>query len=597
MKKWMSAILFSVLLLALFCQTGLAVSWANGVTAEMNTAAYWYNKCDTPNKVLLSLAEIRQLNEKIVENSPLDFVVDLTAAPLTYDGKQLIQELKDFEITATYYIDGQAVEDRFYEAARANIDNSQYYGVQNIRYAFVVKNTHLKWFPCEEYLSDAAEDLEFDQTQFTTVYVGEPLVVKTASKDGKWYYVDATNYSGFVAAADVALCTSREQWLAYLTARRGDDVLVVTGSSIQLEQTMYTTALSGLELYMGTVLPLTPAAGIAASIDHRTPYGNYVVDVPIRLSDGSCQIKPALIPVSRDVHLGYVPYTTANYLTQLFKELGNRYGWGGMLGALDCSQYVDTVGRCFGFVLARNGNWQEAMPVTRIDLSGYESGEKAKVIASLPSGALLRFPGHIMFYLGSENGKQYVISALGNFIPEGETAIRRVRTVTVNSLDVLRANGKTWLENMTAAILLQRPTFTDIAGLPQQEAIEALALRGIVIGCGGYFYPAQPLTRQELAVLVTRMLMLTQDAKAAQTAFADVNGYGAGYIGAMLNAGILMGVRQDRFAPNGTLTVEQGNLVLQRIWKKLDKEGEAPQCAPSSSPITRAQFAGMLSKI
>lgn len=597
MKKALSTVMAAVFILTVLCQSALAVSYAEGVTAEMNTAQYWVDRSDSPDAVIATLDEIRDINTRTVANSAKDYVVDLTASAQTYDGTEVMSSLKGFEVTADYYIDGKKVTEDYYSSVRANIDNPLYLGSQNVRYGLVCRNTALKWFPCEEYLSDAADDLEFDQTQLCTVFVGEPLIIKTTTVDGRWYYADGTNCSGWVWAADVALCADRAGWLDYISACRGDEVLVVTANGFKLEQNAYTAGLSGLELKMGTVLPLMPEEDVPAAVDHRTPYGNYVVSVPVRTSTGGCEIKDALVPLSRDVSVGYLPYTINNYTKQMFKLLGNRYGWGGMMDALDCSQYIDVVSRCFGFVIARNTTWQAAMPVEVVDLSGYEDAEKERVIEAMPCGTILQFSGHTMFYLGSENGKQYVISSLGNFVPEGGSGVERVRTVTVNSLDVTRASGKTWLTSLTAAILLKRPSFADTEGIPESDAIESLALRGIVRGDGERFYPEKTLTRRELAVMVARIMMLTQDEAAAKAAFSDLSGYGAGYIGAVCKAGLLMGVGESRFDGDGLLTGAQADIVMERLWTALKREGEAPRCGLGEAFITRAQTAALLSRL
>ena len=59
-----------------------------------------------------------------------------------------------------------------------------------------------------------------------------------------------------------------------------------------------------------------------------------------------------------------------------------------------------------------------------------------------------------MLWLGGENGCPRCLSAAGNFLPEGSAGgvPRAVNTVTVTSLDVVRANGRTWLASLTRAV-------------------------------------------------------------------------------------------------------------------------------------------------
>ena len=92
--------------------------------------------------------------------------------------------------------------------------------------------------------------------------------------------------------------------------------------------------------------------------------------------------------------------------------------------------------------------WQAAAPAARADVTGWTDQEKAALLNALPAGSTLFFRGHTMMYLGQWNGKYYVISSvssMGN--PYGGKNLR-VRSVVINTLDVIRANGTTWMSNL-----------------------------------------------------------------------------------------------------------------------------------------------------
>ena len=61
-----------------------------------------------------------------------------------------------------------------------------------------------------------------------------------------------------------------------------------------------------------------------------------------------------------------------------------------------------------------------------------------------------------MMYLGQRNGKYYVISALSNFVPEdAETNVAiHPRSIMINTLDVRRLDGTTWLDNLTTICVI-----------------------------------------------------------------------------------------------------------------------------------------------
>ena len=146
--------------------------------------------------------------------------------------------------------------------------------------------------------------------------------------------------------------------------------------------------------------------------------------------------------------VGYLPFTERNILKVAFECLGNRYGWGGSLEAMDCSLYVCLVYRCFGFSLPRNTSWQQAIPSFN-KIEGKTDDEKTGEIKKSHVGSVLYFSGHEMMYLGRYKGRTYVISALGTVFDVGDTTKRSVYNVSINTLDVKRANGNTWLANLS----------------------------------------------------------------------------------------------------------------------------------------------------
>jgi hypothetical protein len=163
----------------------------------------------------------------------------------------------------------------------------------------------------------------------------------------------------------------------------------------------------------------------------------------------------ALISQHYSVSVGFLPMTQGNILDVAFSCLGNRYGWAGMLQSYDCSLYTRTIYRCFGFELPRNTTWQQLVPNTKVDLSQMTDEEKEKYIETLPVGSLLYFSGHTMVYVGTVDGVNYVISALGSASDSvGKLNVKSQYCVAVNPLTVRRKNGNTWLNNLISAVVV-----------------------------------------------------------------------------------------------------------------------------------------------
>lgn len=112
-----------------------------------------------------------------------------------------------------------------------------------------------------------------------------------------------------------------------------------------------------------------------------------------------------------------------------------------------------------------------------------------------------------------------------------------------------------------------RKTFADIAGNEYQTAIEALAARNIINGkTDSIFEPNSTMTRAEFAAVVVRALGLPEKNGGS---FADVTSgdWFYRYIGTASAYGIVNGVSDTEFAPNGTITREEAAVMTVRAAK------------------------------
>jgi len=107
-------------------------------------------------------------------------------------------------------------------------------------------------------------------------------------------------------------------------------------------------------------------------------------------------------------------------------------------------------------------------------------------------------------------------------------------------------------------------TFIDIQGHTNQEAIEALAARGIINGVSETaFAPDATMTRAEFAAIVTRGLGLTGR---VASVFVDVpsSAWYATVVGAAYYYEIVRGVSDDKFNPYGTITRQEASVMIAR---------------------------------
>lgn len=93
------------------------------------------------------------------------------------------------------------------------------------------------------------------------------------------------------------------------------------------------------------------------------------------------------------------------------------------------------------------------MPGKTVSFEGKSLAARKSAVSALRPGSIMGFFGHVFMYIGEIDGKYYTINAVGAYYfgdPETTEAVE-VNSVNVNTLDVMRRNGKTWLENLTYA--------------------------------------------------------------------------------------------------------------------------------------------------
>ncbi len=446
------------------------LTYQSDVTYEMTRYTYWAKRAGDADKVLMSEKEIREKNQKVISD-PTTNMYDLKNISMEFSTtpearRDQIAESTIKDITTrigtkkSIVVDGvtydKAAIDKWFAEIKKNISDADVSNFTQKKYAICTKRADQWMAPNSKPVGWSATDPD-DEFVNSSINVNEPFIIDMVTADGKFYHGYNTNCSGWVESDHFAICDDKNTWIAQWDPAF-DQALVVTTSHITLEKSYMDPATSEVDLMLGTVLPLVPSDQLPEFVGERATWYNYVVWLPTRGSDGKLVRTYALISEHHNVSVGYLPLTTKNILKVAFSCLGDRYGWGGMLNAMDCSMYTRSIYKCFGLELPRNTTWQRDMPTYKVEMGPMVDSEKRKAISKLPVGTLLMFSGHITMYIGEVDGKQYVISDLGSASETeasiGPTVAPKSRyCVSINSLDVRRAAGTTWLTELLTGIV------------------------------------------------------------------------------------------------------------------------------------------------
>ena len=549
------------------------IKYMPDVTGEMARADYWGKLHDNANELILSREEIKAFNEDTYASSGT-MVMDLRTVKDSFDGKARNEAVRqsatadaEYYFGWTYGSDGKKAEWSYYETMIDNCFDPNAETTMFTRYGIAVERSTLQVFPSREPIWDDPADHDFDYQHLSAVQVNDPLVLYTTSADGKFYMARSRDCSGWIPAEDVAVCKDKTQWeSAWMIP--DDRVLVVYGNKEYTDQSNMAPETARRMLCQGTRLELVTDLEPDQLVNNRYPYHNYVVYLPMRDEDGRYEKKMALLPETAKVSVGFLPLTMENIAMVALQNLGDAYGWGGMMDVEDCSGLIRTIYACFGLEIGRNGNWQWNMNMEKIDMANMSIEEKLLILDEMPLGSALCFSGHEMMYLGKENGKYYVISTVSSIMSPDTGKRLRTRDVMINTLDVKRANGQSWLQALKMAFM---PCYAKLEGktydFPEvqwyRDGVGYVLKNSLIAGYGnGYFGPDDVASR-EVAINALWQMEGRPEAAAAEL-FSDVSAQTHcmdAICWARENA-IACGYGNGTFGPEDALTREQMVTVL-----------------------------------
>lgn len=423
------------------------------IRQEMLCAKHWIKSVDM-SKVIMNIQEIEEYNKKNRKiGAP---IVDLENYSESISKDELINKISTISSlpkVERYHEDGELVSTEYYNKL---IDNCNVHGVMdtnNIKYGITIKKTVMRTFPTYDRAFNFGDNYEFDRFQETAVYPVEPIVILHKSMDNKWYLAQMYNYLAWIPERDMAICNKQELFNYYNT----EDFLVTTGKRVFTNYNPLNEQLSEVKFDMGIKIPLAGINEIEEDIYGQSPTGNYAVKLPTRNSRGNVEFKLALIATNEEVSRGFLPYTRENILVYTFKFTGERYGWGGTFNSRDCASLIMDVYRTMGIKLPRNSEEQGELAVGTF----YEMpetmtiGERERLLDILKPGTPVYMSGHAMLYVGTSEGKYYIIHDFSGFYKpqqDGAAKYYRVREVMVSPLSIgLSEEGKNYIEGLYGA--------------------------------------------------------------------------------------------------------------------------------------------------
>lgn len=596
----MTLCIASTLLFPFSALAAAPVGYMPGVTEEMTEPSFWFGQADDPDALLATAEEIARINAAAVAQEGTNRR-DMKSLKETYDGIARRESLqKSTADDVQYYLGwvwdqtGKKLTQEDFDLIIANTSDPDAAEEMPVRWGIAVNRTELITFPFDGQILDDPVDYDFDYQPLVGIRVNEPVAIYSTSADGKYFQVSTSCCTGWVRAEDIAICRDKEEWLSAWDIP-AEKRLVFWGDKMYTDYSKTALQTVCRLITMGTVLERMDEGDPDALVINRLPLHNYAVYLPVRNEDGSYGKTPALINARERVSEDYLPLTARNLATVALTSLGDAYGWGAGLNNEDCTSLNHSIFCCFGLDMPRNGTWQWLLNYPKAEIGAYTLEEKEALLDALPMGTLLNFPGHQMMYLGKHAGSYYVVSTVSSLMSPWSGKRQRTRDVQINTLDIKRANGKTWMYSLNKVYMpwlyLNEGEESVLSALPAYHEATAYCLeKGLMDAYPtGYFLPLRGATVSEAVQMLWRIAG-KPEADMAQEGFEDVAA-GSEHEKAALWAkqtGVYAGV-DGKFQANASLTWDTVKTMAESLLHE-DVIGNQPN---AGAAMTRADLAGI----
>lgn len=230
----------------------------------------------------------------------------------------------------------------------------------------------------------------FDNMQISSVPANTPVMICHLSADKSWVIAETSFAFGWIPVEDIARVDDH-----FMRLWESGQYAVIIKDKTALYDT---DGHFVLRTSIGQIFPLVQEKADALEI------------LVASADEGSnAVLKRSMTP--RDIaEAKPLRFTLANAVKIANELIDEPYGWGGLYGNRDCSAMTRDFFAPFGIWLPRHSADQAKTVGTFIDLQRLDADQKERIILEqgIPYRTLLWRRGHIMLYIGEENGRALI---------------------------------------------------------------------------------------------------------------------------------------------------------------------------------------------
>ncbi len=269
--------------------------------------------------------------------------------------------------------------------------------------AVVVRDSDVRAVPTNKPFYLSPKGYPFDRYQNSLIFQGTPVLVTHFNTDKTYAHIQSSFVYGWIKVSDLAYM--RDKDIELLTHLK--DYVMPIKDKIPLYTDyggFYTNARVG-ELF--ALIPQSQNASQKPQKKELKAYGF------LRDAKGYAILQSVILE-EKDFFVFPKAFNSENMAYFIDTMLGQKYGWGGLLGNRDCSAFTRDSFANFGILLPRNSYAQSRYANNYVDLSSMKAKEKEDYILknATPFGTLIYLKGHVMLYLGAHNHQAIVAHSI-----------------------------------------------------------------------------------------------------------------------------------------------------------------------------------------
>lgn len=269
--------------------------------------------------------------------------------------------------------------------------------------AVVVRDSDVRAVPTDKPYYLSQKGYPFDRYQNSLIFQGTPVLITHFNLDKTYAHIQSSFVYGWIKVSDLAYMHDKD--IELLTKLKNYVMPIKDKIPLYTDYgDFYTNA------RVGELFALIPQSQNASQNPQKKELKAYGF---LRDAKGYAALQSVILD-EKDFFVFPKAFNSENMAYFIDTMLGQKYGWGGLLGNRDCSAFTRDSFANFGILLPRNSYAQSRYANNYVDLSSMKAKEKEDYILknATPFGTLIYLKGHIMLYLGERNHQAIVAHSI-----------------------------------------------------------------------------------------------------------------------------------------------------------------------------------------